>query len=77
MTTCLGKSCSFGLPRVPFINCCQYMYLVVFLLVLRAAYLFTLDVLIRSIINRKMNILSVYNKKIIEFISQARASFPI
>ena len=29
MTTCLGKSCSFGLPRVPFINCCQFMYLVI------------------------------------------------
>ena len=28
MTTCLGKSCSFGLPHVPFINCCQFMYLV-------------------------------------------------
>ena len=27
MTTCLGKSCSFGLPRVPFVNCCQFMYL--------------------------------------------------
>ena len=26
MTTCLGKSCSFGLPRVPFANCCQFMY---------------------------------------------------
>ena len=23
MATCLGKSCSFGLPRVPFVNCCQ------------------------------------------------------
>ena len=23
MTTCLGKSCSFGLPQVPFVNCCQ------------------------------------------------------
>ena len=33
MTTCLGKSCSFGLPRVPFVNCCQCMYLVVSLLV--------------------------------------------
>ena len=55
MTTCLGKSCSFGLPRVPFVNCCQFMYLVIFLLVLRAgcgiwlyqfltsAYPFTLD----------------------------------
>ena len=53
MTTCLGKSCSFGLPRVPFVNCCQFMYLVIYLLVLRAgcgislyqyliiAYLFT------------------------------------
>ena len=29
MTTCLGKSCSFGLPRVPFVNCCQLMYLVI------------------------------------------------
>ena len=53
MTTYLGKSCSFGLPRVPFVNCRQFMYLVIFLLVLRAgcgiclyqfliiAYLFT------------------------------------
>ena len=53
MTTCLGKSCSFGLPRVPFVNCCQCMYLVVSFLVLRVgcgiwlyqfliiAYLFT------------------------------------
>ena len=31
MTTCLGKSCSFGLPRVPFVNCCQFIYLVRFL----------------------------------------------
>ena len=35
MTTCLGKSCSFGLPRVPFVNCCQFLYLVISLLVLR------------------------------------------
>ena len=54
MTTCLGKSYSFGLLRVPFVNCCQFMYLVTSLLVLRAgcgirlykfliiAYLFTL-----------------------------------
>ena len=34
MTTCLGKSCSFGLLRVPFVNCCQFMYLVISLLVL-------------------------------------------
>ena len=25
MITCLGKSCSFGLPRVPFVNCCQFI----------------------------------------------------
>ena len=35
MAACLGKSCSFGLPRVPFVNCCQFMYLGVSLLVLR------------------------------------------
>ena len=33
MTTCLGKSCSFCLPRVPFVNCRQFMYLVISLLV--------------------------------------------
>ena len=33
MTTYLGKSCSFGLPRVPFVNCRQFMYLVISLLV--------------------------------------------
>ena len=38
MTTCLGKSCCFGLPRVPFVNCCQCMYLVISLLVLLAEY---------------------------------------
>ena len=55
MTTCLGKSCPFGLPRVTFVNCCQFNYLVISLLVLRAgcgiwlyqfliiAYLFTLQ----------------------------------
>ena len=36
MTTYLGKSCSFSLPRVPFVNCRQFMYLVISLLVLRA-----------------------------------------
>ena len=30
MTTYLGKSCSFGLLRVPFVNCCQFMYLVIY-----------------------------------------------
>ena len=34
----LGKSCSFCLPRVPFVNCRQFMYLVISLLVLRAGY---------------------------------------
>ena len=29
MTTCLGKSCSFCLPRVPFVGCRQFMCLVV------------------------------------------------
>ena len=29
MTTYLGKRCSFCLPRVPFVNCRQFMYLVV------------------------------------------------
>ena len=38
MTTYLGKSCSFCLPWVPFINCRQFMYLVISLLVLRAGY---------------------------------------
>ena len=38
MTTYLRKSCSFGLPRVPFVNCRQFMYLVISLLVLRAGY---------------------------------------
>ena len=28
MTTYLGKSCSFCLPRVPFVDCRQFMYLV-------------------------------------------------
>ena len=32
----LGKSCSFCLPRVPFVNCRQFMYLVISLLDLRA-----------------------------------------
>ena len=38
MTTYLGKSCSFGLPRVPLVNCRQFMYLVISLMVLRAGY---------------------------------------
>ena len=43
MTTYLGKSCSFCLPRVPFVNCRQFMYLVISLLYqfLIIAYLFT------------------------------------
>ena len=38
MTTYLGKSWPFGLPFVPFVNYCQFMYLVISLLVLRAGY---------------------------------------
>ena len=38
MTTCLEKSYSFGLPHVLFVNCCQFMYLVISLLVLMAGY---------------------------------------
>ena len=26
MSTYSGKSCSFGLPRVPFVNCRQFSY---------------------------------------------------
>ena len=29
MTTYLGKSCSFGLPRVLFVNCRKFTYLVI------------------------------------------------
>ena len=32
----LGKSCSFGFPRVPLVNCCQFRYLVISLMLLRA-----------------------------------------
>ena len=68
MTAYLGKSCSFGFPRVPFVNCRQFMYLVISLLVLRAgcgiwlyqfliiAYLFTFHVL--------LNLLDDLGKKI-------------
>ena len=38
MTNYLGKSCSLFLPRVPFVNCRQFMYLIISLLVLRAGY---------------------------------------
>ena len=40
----LGKSCSFGLPRVSFVNCRQFMYLVISLLVLRASRMWDLIV---------------------------------
>ena len=33
MTICLEKSCSFGLPLVPFVNFCQFMNLVISVLV--------------------------------------------
>ena len=35
MTICLGKSCLFGLRRVPFDKCFQFMYLLISLLVFR------------------------------------------
>ena len=35
MTTYFGKSCSFGLLQVPFVNCRQFMYFVISLLVLK------------------------------------------
>ena len=38
MITCLGKSCSYSLRRMPFVNWCQFMYLVISLLLLRAGY---------------------------------------
>ena len=38
MTNYLGKSCSFCLPRVPFVNCRQFMYLVISLLVLHVLH---------------------------------------
>ena len=51
MTTYLGKSCSFGLPRVPFVNCGLFMYLVISLFGFEGrmwdliiAYLFTLHI---------------------------------
>ena len=40
MTICLGRSFSFGLPRVPFVNCCHFMYVVLSLLVLRKELFF-------------------------------------
>ena len=33
MTTYLGKSCSFCLARVPFVNCRQFVYLVMYLVI--------------------------------------------
>ena len=36
MTTWPGKSWSLNLPQVPFVNCCQFVYLVISFLVLRA-----------------------------------------
>ena len=44
MTTCLEKGCSFRLPRVPFVYCCQFMYSVISLLVLRALRIWDLIV---------------------------------
>ena len=74
MTTYLGKSSSFGLPRVPFVNCRQFMYYVISLLVLRAgcgiwlyqfliiAYLFTLVYFSFFLTIEQFHTYSVYNK---------------
>ena len=81
MTTYLGKSCSFGLPRVPFVNCRQFMYLVISLLVLRAgcgiwlyqfliiAYLFTLKCLK---IDLKIDLSKTVIMPVISFITTER-----
>ena len=74
MTTYLGKSCSFGLPRVPFVNCRQFMYLVISLLVLRAEcgnwlYQWSLLILLLVIkisINKKIGVCIRYKNKQIQ-----------
>ena len=38
LVTFISKFKVAELPRVPFLNCCQFMYLVIYLLVLRAGY---------------------------------------
>ena len=38
MTTYLGKICSFGLPRVPFVDRRRFMNLVISVLVLKAGF---------------------------------------
>ena len=38
MTTCVGKSCSFGLPRVTFVNVYQFVCMLLSLLVLRVEF---------------------------------------
>ena len=73
MTTCLEKSCSFGLPCVPFVNCCQFMYLVFSLLVLRAglyqfliiAYLVTLKPISDNRIQTVYHTDAVYSHKLL------------
>ena len=78
MTTYLGKSCSFGLLRVPFVNCRQFMYLVISLLVLRAgcgiwlyqfliiAYLFTFS----------SSVLTAGGSEYLLFVASAEGMYP-
>ena len=67
MTTYLRKSCSFGLPRVPFVNFRQFMYLVISLLVLRAGC--GIRPFIDSEINHKRHFIKIpFINKGIEFI---------
>ena len=82
MTTYLGKSCSFGLPRVPFVNCRQFMYLVITLLVLRAgcgiwllqfliiAYHFTFSKLFTSCLTAVKHHVIRYCEKVYERLSK-------
>ena len=70
MTTYLGKSCSFGLPRVPFVNCRQFIYLVISLLVLRAGcgiwlYQFLIIAYLFTLITWSMHYQSLYNHLIV------------
>ena len=73
MTTYLGKSYSFCLPRVPFVNCRQFMYLVISLLVLRAGYGIWLYQFL--IIAYRFTLLSVYTSWNYHIKYLARAGF--
>ena len=78
MTTYLGKSCSFCLPRVPFVNCRQFMYLVISLLVLRAGYgiwlyQFLIIAYLFTLLLCFVNVISVLPKKVIASLAEGGA----